>query len=577
MQLRQSFTDPQTGQYNPQVAYQSIMEFKKRTPQLYQYFIESLRENRQREKYTSLILNTTYVPKWIAERQSADNSLMASISYVKIPYSSISDSTIKVSDQDIIDYIKKRPDEYKQEKSRSITYVAFSAAPSAADSASTRDKLKNLSTEFATTNDVKAFLLKTSSEIPYYDGYIAKSRIQVPFKDSILKTAVGGVYGPYLDQRNYVLAKIVAEKQMPDTVKVRHILVATQQRDPQSQQSYRIREDSTAKRIIDSIQLAIRNGANFDTLVNRYSDDPGSKTKGGVYDSIPSGQMVTEFNDFIFTNPVGTKGVVKTDYGYHYVEILAQKGSEPGYKIAYLALPIFTSQETENAASGAASQFAAQSRNAKQFDENANKQNLQKLVVQDVHPGDYIVGDLGSSRDLVRWMYQADIGDVVDQPYSIGDKYIVASVTEINDEGLMPAQKARPTVEGLVRNHLKAQQIIKQIGKVTTLEAAASLKNAQLARADSVSFASPFIQNVGQELKVIGAAFYKQGAGKVLGPIEGSTGVFVVKPETIYAKPSPGGVEGVRANLEMQVKSFAERSLEGIKKAATIKDNREKF
>ena len=163
MQLRQAFTNPQTGQYDPQVAYQQIMEFKKKSPQQYQYFIESLRENRQREKYISLITNTTYIPKWMAERISADNSLMASISYVKIPYSSISDSTIKVTDEDIIDYIKKRPEEFKQEKSRSITYVAFSAAPSTADSAAVRLKLKNLSTEFSTTNDVKSFLLRTNS------------------------------------------------------------------------------------------------------------------------------------------------------------------------------------------------------------------------------------------------------------------------------------------------------------------------------------------------------------------------------------------------------------------------------
>jgi len=577
-QLRQSFTDPQTGQYNAQVAYQNIMQFKKTRPQLYQYFIESLVQSRQREKYVSLISNTTYIPKWMAEKVNADNSLIASISYVKIPWASVSDSGIKVTDEDIKDFIEKRPEEYQQEKSRSITYVQFSAAPSSADSAAVVQRLKNMATEFSSTNDVKSFLLRSNSELPYYDGFISKTRLQMPNKDSILRTPVGGVYGPYLDQKNYVLAKIVAEKQMPDTVKVRHILIATQQQDPQSGQTFRTREDSTAKRIVDSIQLAIRNGANFDTLVAKYSDDPGSKNKGGVYDSIPSGQMVTTFNDFIFTNPTGTKGIVKTDYGYHYVEILAQKGSAPGYKVAYLALPIFTSQETESAASGAASQFAAQSRNAKQFDENANKQHLQKLVVQDVHPGDYLVGDLGASRELIRWMYQADLGDVVDQPYSIGDKYIVAQLTEINSEGLMSPQKARPTVEGLVRNHKKAEQILKKIGKPTSLESVASANNVQISKADSVLFSSPFIPNVGQELKVIGVAFDKQATGKVLPPIEGSTGVFVVKPETIAARANPGGnLESVRSNLEMQARSFAERSLEGIKKAATIKDYREKF
>ena len=147
----------------------------------------------------------------MAEKMGADNSLIANISYVRIPYSSIADSSVKVSDEEIKAFIEKRPEEYQQEKSRSIAYVAFSAAPSTADSAAVRDKLKVLSGEFASTSDIKGFLLRSNGELPYYEGFISKARIQVPQKDSILKTPVGGIYGPYLDQKNYVLAKVAAE------------------------------------------------------------------------------------------------------------------------------------------------------------------------------------------------------------------------------------------------------------------------------------------------------------------------------------------------------------------------------
>jgi len=578
-QLRQQFTDPQTGQYDVAAADRAIKEFKRRSPQQYQSFITSIIDSRQREKYLSMISNTAYAPKWMAEKMSADNSLISAFSYVRIPYISIADSTVKVTDDEIKDFINKRPEEYKQEKSRSIAYVAFSAAPSAADSAAVRDKLKVLANEFKSTDDIKGFLLRTTSSIPYYEGYISRARIQVPFKDSILKTPVGDVYGPYLDQTNYVLAKVVAERQLPDTVKVRHILIGTQQQDPQSGQSFRIMDDTTAKRIADSIQLAIRNGANFDSLVVKYSVDPGSKEKGGVYDSIPSGQMVPPFNDFIFTNPAGTKGIVQTDFGYHYIEILSQKGSAPAYKIAYLALPVIASQLTDNTASGLASQFAAQNRTAKQFDETLSKHpELQKLIITDIHPGDYSVGELGAGRDLVKWVYEADKGDIVDQPFSIGDKYIVAQLTDINDEGVMSVQKARPMVEGLVRNHKKAQQIMDKLGTPNSLEAVASANKQQIQRADSLSFMSPFIPNVGQELKVIGASFNKQWQGKVTPPIEGTTGVFVLKPESISAKANPNAsLDNTRTTMEQQLRSTGFRSLESIKKAATIKDYREKF
>ena len=577
-QLRQQFTNATTGQYDVSAADQAIREFKKRNPQQYQTFISSIIENRQREKYMAMISNSAYVPKWMAEKMAADNSLIANISYVQVPYATIPDSTVKVTDEDIKDFIEKHAEEYKQEKSRSIAYVSFSAAPSAADSASIIEKLKNLSSEFASTADLKAFLLRSNSEIPYYEGFISKSRIQVPNKDSILATPVGSVYGPYLDQKNYVLAKVVASRQLPDTVKIRHILIGTQQRDPQSGQTFRVREDSTARRIADSIQTAIRGGAIFDSLVVKYTDDGGSRDKGGVYDSVPSGQMVSAFNDYIFVNQTGTKGVLETEFGFHYIEILSQKGSAPAYKIAYLAIPIFTSSDTENAASGLASQFAAQSRTAKAFDENVNKQQLQKLIISDVRPGDYTVGELGTSRELVRWMYEAEKGDIVDQPFSVGDKYVVAQLTEINDEGVISPQKARPMVEALVRNHKKAQQLIEKIGTPSNLESVATAHKVQVLRADSVSFASPFIPNVGQELKVIGASFNKQLQGKTSSPIEGNSGVFVIKPESISAKPNPNAsIDATRTNLEQQLRRSAFQSIEAIKKAATIKDYREKF
>jgi peptidyl-prolyl cis-trans isomerase D len=192
-QLRQQFTDPNTGQYNAAQADQAIREFKKRNPQQYQNFITSLIQNRQREKYLSMLSNTSHVPKWMVEKLGADNSLVASISYVQIPYATIADSTVKVSDDDINEFLKEHSEEYKQEKSRSIAYVAFSASPSAADSAAVREKLKNLSAEFASTTDLKPFLLRSSSELPYYEGFISKGVIQVPNKDSILAVPVGGL------------------------------------------------------------------------------------------------------------------------------------------------------------------------------------------------------------------------------------------------------------------------------------------------------------------------------------------------------------------------------------------------
>jgi peptidyl-prolyl cis-trans isomerase D len=571
--LKQQFTNPQTGEYDANGARAAIGNLRKQKDnpaarQFEEMYLPALISNRLKEKYTALLANSAYVPKWMLDKMASDNSAIANMSYVSIPYSTISDSAVKVTDDDINDYVSRHKEEFKQPESRSISYVVFDAAPSQADSQALFNQMTNLKTEFQTTTDVPAFLVRNGSEMPYFEGYVLKSKMQMPNADSIQQLAIGGVFGPYLDNTNYVLAKMIDKKSLPDSVKSRHILISTQQTP-----------DSTAKRRIDSIAAAIKGGANFNALVQQYSDDPGSKEKGGEYDFSPDmTSLAKEYADVIFQGSVGDKKVVKTSFGYHYIEVLSQKNFEPAYKVAYLAKPITASQETENRASGLANQFAGESRDAKSFEANLNKYKYTKLLGTDIKPIDNMLPGLGSGRPLVRWIYEAEVGEV-SEPYLIGDKYIVALVTEINKEGTMTAAKARMQVDYIVRNRKKAEQIINKIGKANTLETIASVMGVQVQRADSVSFASGIIPNVGQEPKVIGACFNKSWLNKVSPPIAGNGGVYAIKPENVSAAVNvAANTEEQRAGMLMRMKSMSGyRSIDALKKSADIKDYRAKF
>lgn len=568
-QLRRQFTN-QAGQYDANAAFQTIQEFKKRKPQEYNQFIESIIAMRQREKYMSLLVNTTHIPKWMIEKANADNAQLANVSYINVPYSTVPDNAVTVSDQDIKDYISNRPDEFKQEKSRSIAYVAFNAAPSAADSSAARQQLLNLKPEFDSTTDFQGFLARNGSESSYSDGYVTQTNMLMPFADSIRNLAPGQVFGPYIDGGSYVMAKMVDKRTMPDSAKVRHILISTQNGTA----------DSIAKRRIDSVQAAINVGADFKALAAQVSDDPGSKDNGGEY-TFPSMQfsnLAREFAEFSFYGRPGEKKVVKTSFGYHYMEILEHKKIEPAYKVAYFTKAIVPSTETDNTASGLANQFSGQSKNLKEFDANVAKNKYQKIVSPEVKPTEMAIPNLGPNRSLVRWIYEAELGDV-SEPFRVEDKYVVAVVTEINEEGAMSPAKARPLIEVLLRNRKKAAQIIQKLGKPATLEAAASSAGQTVQRADSVGFATAFIPNVGQEAKVIGAAFNKAWQGKVTPPIGGNGGVFVLRTESVFARPNPAAdIEQQRNMFLMQQRSSINyRAIEAMKRAATIKDNRAKF
>jgi len=590
--VKRAFTDPKTGIFDSQAAAAQINQLRsiykagpKKTGDNRQYeaaksfFEESVPQiikMRLREKYTSLLANSAYVPKWMIEKMNADNSQLAAISYVNTPYFTIPDSAAKITDGEIEDYVSQHKDQFKQEESRSIAYVTFDAAPNASDSAKLRQQLVDLSADFAKANDPQAFLARVGSELPYGDTYIGKSRIQVPSKDSIFALAKGSVYGPYLDGTNYTVAKLVDEKTMPDSVRARHILIATM--DPQTQQP--TMDDSTAKKKIDSIRNLIeKGGQKFDSVAAKLSDDPGSKTKGGDLGYFTADRMVKEFSDFAFNHKVGEKGIVKSQFGYHYIEVLDQKNFEPAYKVAYLSRKIETSPETDQAASGLASQFAGESRNAQAFDDNVQKDKLQRLNAPDVQPSEVSIPGLGPNRQLVRWIYDADLGNV-SEPFAVGDKYVVALLTEINKAGTMSAAKARNVVEPILRNKKKAEQIMKKLGSPASLDAAATASGQQIMHADSVLFSSPYIANVGQEPKVIGFAFDKDLTGKPVSPlIPGNGGVYVIRVEKVSALSNP--------NADLQQQRFVQEQqqrqrisyglLDALRKLATVEDDRGKF
>lgn len=581
--MQQAFTDPKTGVFNAALAKQQFASIKNKTddPQvknLEDAYIQPTILQTLGEKYQALISGAIYVPKWMSEKMSADANSVAKASYVYVPYTTISDNSVKVSDAEMEAYIKKHVNLYKHDQdTRSVSYVSFSAAPSKDDSAAVRSELEQMKPEFAATKDETTFLNTKSGETPYYNSFIGGKEIKQSIKDTLFKQPVDSVYGPYLDGGNYVIAKIVAAQTIPDSAKVRHILVATNQQDPNSGNMVQIRGDSAAKKRLDSAIALLKSGTPFDSVALKYSDDPGSKTMGGVINNFTSGQMDENFNDFSFTGKPGETKIVKTVFGYHYVEILGQTGSETGYKIAYLSKPIEASTETDNAASNAASQFAAASRNSDQFQSNAKKQNLSINTSPEFGENDFSIPGVGESRTLVKWAYDNKVGSVSD-PEEIDNKYVVAMVSAINEKGTSSVQAVRQTVEPLVRNEKKAQIIISTQMKGNSLQEVSSNAHQPVKNVDSLSFNSFIVPDLGNEPTFIGAAFNKQLLNKTSSPIAGNQGVFVVQSGGVTGVSNIGQTADAQKNQnEQMLKQQTGQEIAVLKKAADIKDYRFKF
>ncbi len=103
----------------------------------------------------------------------------------------------------------------------------------------------------------------------------------------------------------------------PESFNARHILVSTR-----AQGAEKARTDDEAKARIKEIQDALKAGKSFEELAKTYSDDPGSKDKGGLYDNMPFGRFVPEFDKAVRDQKVGEVGEpVKSMHGYHLIKV----------------------------------------------------------------------------------------------------------------------------------------------------------------------------------------------------------------------------------------------------------------
>lgn len=590
--LRQQFSDQQ-GNYDGAAAQNEINRMRRSSNAVEReqidQFLNAVEYSRKVEKYNSLLTSSIYYPKWYVEKQNTEAASLAKVAFVAYPYSKISDSTVIITDKEIDEHVKQHEDQFKQEEARSIAYVIFDAAPTPADSAAVSKQLSELKAEFETTTEPARFLSRYGSTRSYEDVFVGKANITepAPAKDSVFALPKGAVYGPYLSEHTFTLAKMIDSRSLPDSVKCRHVLVGS---DP-SQGGF---PDSVAAKKMDSIKAAIEGGASWENMVMKYNpeSDGSRQTKGEMtfssYD-IQQPNFAKEFAQFIlFDGKKGERKIVKTSFGYHFIEIMDLINPSPHYKIAYLSKNITASDETERTALDDAGKFASEAQDMKSFDAMVAKSG-NKLVKREavgIRPNDATVQGLetfGASRTLVREIYKADEGDVLN-PESVGDaktgrKYVVAIVTDVLKEGLQPAYIARPRVERELKDKKKAEQIKKTLGKITTLEAAAAVLQDSIITDDSVRFTG---SSKIAEAKVLGAIFNPANKGKVVPEaIAGNNAVYVIRVDEISS--TSVALADVKFQQEQmrgrakQMQGFYSSPIAVMRKTANIKDNRRNF
>ncbi len=577
------FRNPETGQFDPQflMAFENNQlgtspEAQKAMVQ-WQQFKSYVKRQALMQKYTNLFTHAVHTPKFLIERQEKDQNYVAGIQFVKVPFATIPDADVQVSEADLQSYIKNHAAQYTiDDPTRSIEYVSFEVQPSPADSLQAVQSLQQIKDQFESSSEVENFVNRNSEE-PYQGAYVARKNFMSFHADSIFSLPTGAVYGPYFENGSYKLTKVVEKTSLPDSTKVRHILVKFEDRGMPTI------SDSLAKARIDSVVNAIRSGADFNQMVQTYSDDPGSKATAGEYTFTlqQRSQLSKEFADFAFDGKAGEKKTVKVDNeayaGYHYIEIISQQGFSPAVKLAHVVKTLYPGEDTETGVFATANQFAGTNTDAKSFDEAVRKQGLNKLQAQNIKINDFVIPGIGNSREVIRWMYQAEVGDV-SNVFTLDGRYIVAKLTNIQDKGLVRIDESnKSTIEGLVRNEKKAEMIAAKHKSAQSINAVAQASGQPIQIADSFNAASGYVMNLGFEPKVVGYSFFEGFKPNTTSPaIKGTDGVFFVlltnrEQQPATASDPAATQQMVRAQQQQLANSIGGMLMEVIRKKADVK------
>lgn len=553
--LRPLFTNQQTGMYDRSIA-ENFLRNKNLNAEsaFYWMFIENnIKSDRMQNKYMTLLRKSIFCTDAQAKLEAEKRAKEVDLAYVSVRYTNIADSLVNVAESDIKARFKKNIDNYKVEASRDVEYVSFPIKPSEFDNEETLKLVEELKADFASAETDAFRFAQNNAETPALERYMTKAQLPSVLASFVETAKPGEVYGPYREGDAYKISRLVAVAQRPDSVKASHIL---------------IRNNSV---LADSLFGALKKGGDFAAAARQYSEDNGSAINGGDLDWFSDGMMVPTFNEACFTGNVGDIVKVESDYGTHIIKITGKGVLNTKYSVATIDKTVQYSSRTQQEVYAQANVFAANAKNQESFNTMVDSLNLVKRYGNSIRQNAQSVNSLRQARELVKWAFKAEVGEVSDI-FQINDEFVLAVLVKQQEKGTAAIADVAPMLTRELRNEKKAQLISSEVSGKSLAEVAEKY-NAKVDTAHHVSFASNAISGAGSEPALVGAAVAAQQGSKIAA-LKGNNAVYVA--EVANVTNSEANIEAAKAAYMQKFQSL-EYQVNAVVTDIEVDDNRIKF
>ena len=573
-----------TGNFNIQVLNNFLTStLPNLTPEQqkeWQNIESNIRDNRMTQKYVNLVAKSMYVTNLEAKRKYVAQNQYKQVQFVVKRYSDeMSNPENEVSDEELRSYYEAHKNEkkYEQKIARKFKYVDIPFLRSQADYDRYKRKMEKLKVAFEKTENDSLFVVNNSVR-PFYNNNLGYSPgfydprkpnlYPMDYTDSIVEGKVGAVFGPFEWGNSLAIAKILDFNQSKQIAHVRHILINSSGRS-----------DEEAKLLADSIYSVIKRRNNFIEMCTSFSEDnPMNVAKGGEYKWFTEDQMVAEFTEVSFNNPIGSINLVKTSYGYHIVEVLNRKYGAP-------VLGIVQKEVKPGDAANAAAKDKALMISNKLYENKAIFDSIAKdsgLVVKEGFvniENPKIFNFKKGESSALKFVFNGTASkmDVSGPILTDEGVYTIIQLTEIIDEGAPEFDVVKDQMRFEAKKDKIAKKFVQMLSGKNTLEEVAQAANSDI-KTVKVNFESTNIQGVGNEPIVVGAICSGLKEGQMTVPIEGNTGVFVVLVTNVENPQETTDYTAQKEELKAaMIQNVSSRIYQGLLEDADLKDDRKKI